>query len=150
LQGKVHLLPLRPDKAAQRGEQIPQIPNSFRDSPCCSSCWGSHMKTELYICYICAGLGALGPGNGCSLVGGSVSECPPRFRLVDCWYSCGIPILFRAFNPVPNSSIRVPGSSVLIPRLLRYSLSCHYIYYMSIKCSWHQLAETHVNDEVHM
>ena len=40
------------------GEQIPQSGYSFGNSPC-FSCWGTHMETELYICYICAG--RLGP-----------------------------------------------------------------------------------------
>jgi hypothetical protein len=64
--------PYEADKAVQSREHIPQIGNSFRDSPC-SSCWGTHMKIELHICYICAEV--LGPAHVCSLVG-SVSERP--------------------------------------------------------------------------
>jgi len=56
LQDWSYPLPLRPDKAGQLGEYISHIDNSFRDSSC-SSCWGTHMKTKLHICYICAGGG---------------------------------------------------------------------------------------------
>jgi hypothetical protein len=46
------------------------------------------MKTELYICYICAG----GVGLACvSLVGGSISESPQVSRLVE---SIGLPVEF--------------------------------------------------------
>jgi hypothetical protein len=53
LQDYEYPLWLRPDKAAQLGEQDLQAGNSFRDSPC-SSCWGTHMETELHICCIYA------------------------------------------------------------------------------------------------
>ena len=41
----------------------------------CSSCWGTHMKTKLHVCYI-EGLGGIGLALICSLVGGSVSGRP--------------------------------------------------------------------------
>jgi hypothetical protein len=45
-------LPLRPDKAALFREQYLQAGNRIRNNTC-SSCWRSHMKTKLYIWYIC-------------------------------------------------------------------------------------------------
>ena len=36
----------------QLGIWFPQTVNSYRDSPCCTY-WGTHMETELHICYIC-------------------------------------------------------------------------------------------------
>ena len=49
------------------------IGSRLRDSPY-SSCWGTHMKTKLLICYICAG--GLGPACVRSFVGDSVSKGP--------------------------------------------------------------------------
>lgn len=43
-------LPLRPDKAAQLGEHIPQTGCSFTDRSH-SSCWGTHLKTKLLHMY---------------------------------------------------------------------------------------------------
>jgi hypothetical protein len=68
------------------------------------------METGLHLFYICVGVegGAFYPSVECSLVGGSISESFQRSRLVAfLWSSCGIPIIFRAFNFSPNSSIRV-------------------------------------------
>jgi hypothetical protein len=49
-----HILPpLRLDKTAQLAEQYPQAGNRIRDSSH-SSCYGSCVKTKLYIDYICA------------------------------------------------------------------------------------------------
>ena len=63
--------PLRPDKAAQLEEHIPQIGNSFWDSPC-SSCSGPTRRpsctSPTYV------HGGLGPTRVHSLVGGSISE----------------------------------------------------------------------------
>jgi hypothetical protein len=42
-----HPFPLRSDMVAQLGEQDPQAGNSFS-----YSCWGTRMKTKLYLCYI--------------------------------------------------------------------------------------------------
>jgi hypothetical protein len=92
---------LRSDMAAQLGEQHPQRSNSFRDSPC-SSCWGTHMKTKLYIWCTCAGL--LGPALEHSLVGGSVSGIPQGSKIVD---SVGLFV----------EPLSLPGSSVLPPTL---------------------------------
>ena len=65
------------------------------------------MKTELHICYTCAG--ALGPDHVCSLVGGSVSDSSQESRLVDSiGLPCGDPIPSVALNPSPTSSLRVP------------------------------------------
>ena len=54
LQEYLQPLPLSPDKTVQLGEQDLQAGNRVRDSPC-SSCWKTSMKTNLHICYICAG-----------------------------------------------------------------------------------------------
>ena len=45
LQDQVHSLPLRPDKAVGLEEQDEQTSNRERDS-LCSSCWGTHTKTN--------------------------------------------------------------------------------------------------------
>jgi len=70
------------------GEQISQIDNSFRDSPL-SSCWGTHMETELHICYICAG--GFSPAVVLCSVGGSVSESSQGSRLAN---SVGLTVEF--------------------------------------------------------
>lgn len=56
----------------QTREPIGRNPKSgnrvlVRDSPH-SNCWRTHIKTKLYICYMC--VGSLGPVHTCSLVGG--------------------------------------------------------------------------------
>ena len=56
----LHPLLLKPDKAAQLGEQDPQAGNGVRES-LCSSYWRTCMKTKLHICYI--GAGGLGPAH---------------------------------------------------------------------------------------
>jgi hypothetical protein len=57
-----------------------------------SSCWETHMKTKLHICYVCAG--GLNPVHACSLVGGSVSGSPQGSRVKwFCWSSSGVLIL---------------------------------------------------------
>ena len=48
------LLPVRSDRTAELGERIPQIGNSFSDSPG-SKLFRTHMKSELHVCYICSG-----------------------------------------------------------------------------------------------
>jgi hypothetical protein len=53
------------------GEWILQISNNFRDSPCSSVVGGTHMETELHICYICQGWAVV-----CSWVGGSILRAP--------------------------------------------------------------------------
>ena len=47
-----HPLSLRPDRAALLGNGYHSQDYSFRES-LHSSCWGTHMETELHICYIC-------------------------------------------------------------------------------------------------
>jgi hypothetical protein len=47
---------LKPDKVDQLVEQNTQAGNRVRSSPW-SICCETHMKTKLYICYICAGVG---------------------------------------------------------------------------------------------
>jgi hypothetical protein len=61
------------------------------------------MKTELHICYTCAG--ALGPDHVCSLIGGSVSDSSQESRLVD---SVGLPV----------GILSPPWPSILPPPLL--------------------------------
>jgi hypothetical protein len=68
LQYKVHSLHWRPDKVAQLGEGDSQAGKRLMGSSC-SRCWGTCIKTKLYICYICARV--LGPPFTCSLVGGA-------------------------------------------------------------------------------
>ena len=53
--------------------------NRIRDNPH-SSCWRTHMKTKLHICYKC--VGGLGPPPACSLVGSSASVIPPPAPVV--------------------------------------------------------------------
>ena len=43
----------RPDKAALLGNLFHSQVTTLEAAPC-SSCWGTHMETELNICYICA------------------------------------------------------------------------------------------------
>jgi hypothetical protein len=57
------------------------------------------MTIELDICYIC--VEGLGPAHVCSLVGGSVSESPLRYELVD---SVGLPVEFLS----PSGSTVLP------------------------------------------
>jgi hypothetical protein len=61
-------------------EQIPKIVKSFRDS-LYSSCWETHMKSEMHICYVCAR--NLSSVCVCSLVGGSDSESTQGYRLIE-------------------------------------------------------------------
>ena len=57
----MHLLPLRLNEATKLGERELKAGNVVRDSLC------SHIKTQVYNCYICAeGLGLL---HACFLVG---------------------------------------------------------------------------------
>jgi hypothetical protein len=72
------LIPLNPDKAAQKGERNTKVGNRVGDIPC-SSCYRTYMKTNLHICYLYIGDIA----HVSSLVGGSVSVSPHVPRLVD-------------------------------------------------------------------
>jgi hypothetical protein len=67
------------------------------------------MKTELYMCKICAS--GLGPACECSLVGGSVSEIPQSPQLFDI---VGLPVKF----------LSLLGSSIL-PQLFHKSPELH-------------------------
>jgi hypothetical protein len=66
LQGQVHPLTLKQDKAVQIRELYSQAGNKFRNRPL-SSWWGTQLKTELHICHTCAK--SLGLACVCSLVG---------------------------------------------------------------------------------
>jgi hypothetical protein len=70
-----HVCPFRDAGSTDR-----QTGNMLRDSRC-SSCWGTCMKTKLFIFYICE-VGLVG-ANAHSLVGCSVSGGLQGFRLVD-------------------------------------------------------------------
>jgi hypothetical protein len=74
----------------------------------CFSCWGTHMKTKLLICYICVrGIGAT---HSHSLVGDSGS--PPSVQVSWlCWSHCGVPALFGSLNLSPNYSISLLSST---------------------------------------
>jgi hypothetical protein len=105
LQDWAYPLPLRPDKAAQLGKWDPQASNRVKDSPC-SSCWRTHMETNLHLCYICARLGWV-TSSPCMLFGWWFTPWEPQgFRLVD---SVGLPM----------ECLSYPGPSVLPPTLPR-------------------------------
>lgn len=102
-QGRAHPLPLRPHRAAILGSKYhSQATASGRAFT--HSCWGTHMETELHVCYICAGA-SVQPVYALWLVALSLESSPKGPRTLCPSY--GVPIPFRAFNPSPNSSIRV-------------------------------------------
>jgi hypothetical protein len=70
------------------------------------------MKTKLHICHICAG--GLDPALVCSFFGGSVSGCLPRSKLIDPWFSSGVPISFRFLSLSPNSSTRLSELGLML------------------------------------
>ena len=80
--------PLRPDFGVQLKEQTSKIGSSFRGSPC-SSCCRTLMEYNQNFCYLCAR--GLSPACVCYLVGGSVSQCPQGYRLVE---SARLPVEF--------------------------------------------------------
>jgi hypothetical protein len=90
-----------PTEASPVGEWTPQTGNVFKDSPY-SSCWRTHINTELHICYIYAR--SVGPACVLFLVCGSVSESSQWFRFVD---SDGL--LVESLSPL--------GPSILSPTL---------------------------------
>lgn len=89
LRGYMLLFPLRPDRAAQLGEQIPQRSNSFRNSPLSSLGLTRRLN---YISPACV-WADLVLAHVCTLVGGSVSESKQE------WSSCRVPLLFGALIP---------------------------------------------------
>ena len=80
LSDQVHPLSTAARQGSLVGEQIAKSGYSFRDNPC-SSCWETHLDTELRVCYICSD--GLCPAHVCSLVGGAVSESSQGSRLAD-------------------------------------------------------------------
>ena len=93
------------------GEQDSQTGNRFSDS-FHFSCWRTHMQTNLYFCYICAGhwgAGGLGATGISSSVGDSDSGSPQGSRLFD---SIGLPV----------ESLSSLGPSVLPPTLPQESI----------------------------
>jgi hypothetical protein len=60
-------------------EQILKSCYSFRENHC-SSCWGSHVETELHVCYICAGGPA--PALVYYLVGAQSLRAPRIYKTI--------------------------------------------------------------------
>jgi hypothetical protein len=132
LQDQTHPLPLRPDKIGQLGKQDPQVGN--RAALSLLQLMGDPHEDQVHICYMCVGgelgvgSGDLGPACTCCLVGGSVSGSPQGSRLVDCWSSCGVPILSRALNPFSNFSTRHPK--------LQLMFGCGSLYLFQSAAGW--------------
>ena len=103
LQTQAHPLPLNLPKAAQLRERDLQAGSSFRESSH-SSCWGTHVKTKLHICYICV-RGRLCSAYVSSLVCGSVSEDVQGFMLVD---YVGLPVEFLSPSGPSNLPLTLP------------------------------------------
>ena len=73
MQDYVHPCPLKPIRTAQLWVQNPQTGNRIRENPC-FSCWETHMKTMLLMCYM---------SNPCMfLVSGAVSGSHQGSRLL--------------------------------------------------------------------
>jgi hypothetical protein len=105
LQNWVHPRSLKPIRTARLGELDLKRGNRIRLSVC-FSCWQTHMKTMLHICYIRAG--CLGPTLLCSwLVVQSLGAIrgPCHWTLRS---SCENPIPSGVLSPSPNSYARFP------------------------------------------
>jgi hypothetical protein len=111
------------DTEAYLGEGDQKASNrvQVRDRPC-SSYWGTNMKTNMHIYYICAG--SLGQLHACSFVGVSISVSPCYS-----WFDSSEALdPFNSFNPSLGSSTRLPelclmfgwGSLYLFPSTNRW------------------------------
>ena len=79
LQNLAHSLLQGLEKADLLGSEF-QSGYSFRDTPH-SSCWGTHIQTELHVSYLC--VRGRNPDHVCSFIGGSISESSQGSKLVD-------------------------------------------------------------------
>lgn len=96
----VHRFPLRPDKTAHLGKNSSKADNTvWVIDSLWSNCWGTHMKTKVYICHIF--LGGLVLAHTCSLVGGpfSVRFHGPRFLGLIGLIVVSLTLLFPQFFP---------------------------------------------------
>jgi hypothetical protein len=98
----MYLLSLRPNKAVLLQNRFQSQATALGTAKL--QFLGTHMETQLHICYVCTTGVSLGLVCALWLLAQSLTVFSGAQVSSLCWSSCGVPIPFSALNLSPNSS----------------------------------------------